>query len=147
MATAGRDVLETDDFVEKVIPLVEETATVSKRKIVTGRVRIRTSVETEERLLREDLAGEQVEVKRVPVGRVIDVMPQVRAEGDITIIPVVEERLVVTKELVLVEEIHVHRTSSTETVEVPVTLRAERASIERLEADPVSIPSPPKFGR
>jgi len=147
MATAGRDVLETDDFVEKVIPLVEETATVSKREIVTGRVRIRTSVETEERLLREDLAGEQVEVKRVPVGRVIDVMPQVRAEGDITIIPVVEERLVVTKELVLVEEIHVHRTSSTETVEVPVTLRAERASIERLEADPVSIPSPPNFGR
>lgn len=147
MATTGRDILETDDFVEEVIPLIEETATVSKREIVTGRVRIRIGVETEERLLQEELSEERVEVERVPIDRVVDAVPLVRSEGDVTIIPVVEERLVVTKELVLVEEVRVRRVRSTETVEVPVTLRSERASVERLEAEPVSIPPPPNLGR
>ncbi len=43
----------------------------------------------------------------MPVGRVVDEAPAARAEGDTTIIPVVEERLVVVKQLFLVEEIHV----------------------------------------
>ena len=34
---------------------------------------------------------------------------QVRTEGDVTIIPVVEERYVMEKRLVLVEELHVRR--------------------------------------
>ena len=51
--------------------------------------------------------------------------------GDLTIVPVVEEVLVVEKRLVLKEELHIRRTSQTELVEVPVTLRKQRAVVER----------------
>jgi stress response protein YsnF len=44
---------------------------------------------------------------------------------------VVEEVVVVEKRLMLVEEIHVRRKSSTTTEEIPVTLRSEQVSIER----------------
>ncbi len=48
-----------------------------------------------------------------------------------TIIPVVEERVVVTRELYLREEIHVRRVHRTETDEIPVTLRRQTVRIER----------------
>ena len=54
-------------------------------------------------------------------------------EGDVTIIPVVEERAVLVTRLFVVEEIHIRRTRVTETVEVPVTLRRQRAVVEQLE--------------
>jgi stress response protein YsnF len=46
----------------------------------------------------------------------------------------VEEVLVVEKALVLVEEIHVRRRTEVETVEIPATVRRERASVEREDA-------------
>jgi stress response protein YsnF len=60
----------------------------------------------------------------------------VRTEGDVTILPVVEEVLVVETRLLLKEEIHVRRTATRETVEIPVTLRRQRAVVERV--DPVT---------
>ncbi|HYW17503.1 MAG TPA: DUF2382 domain-containing protein [Allosphingosinicella sp.] len=54
---------------------------------------------------------------------------------EVAAIPVVEERLVVERKLVLVEEIHVVRRTRTATEDVPVTLRSERAEIEREQYD------------
>jgi stress response protein YsnF len=51
------------------------------------------------------------------------------------VIPVVEEVVVVEKALMLVEEIRVHRASSTERTDIPVTVRSEEASIEREDVD------------
>ena len=48
-------------------------------------------------------------VERVPVDQFVDEAPQVRTEGDVTIIPVLEERYVLEKRLVLVEELHIRR--------------------------------------
>lgn len=56
------------------------------------------------------LYTEQAGVERVPVNRLVDNEPQTRQEGDVTIIPVVEEVLVVEKRLLLKEEIHIRRT-------------------------------------
>jgi stress response protein YsnF len=42
---------------------------------------------------------------------------------------------VVEKRLVLKEELHIRRSVTLENVEVPVTLRKQRAVIERLTAD------------
>jgi stress response protein YsnF len=50
----------------------------------------------------------------------------------VTIIPVLEEVLVVEKRLVLKEEVHIRSTTSGEDVEVPVTLRRQRAVVERV---------------
>jgi stress response protein YsnF len=55
----------------------------------------------------------------------------VRTHGDTTIIPIVEEVLVVEKRLILKEELHVRRVVSNDEVEVPITLRKQRAVVER----------------
>ncbi len=119
----------------QTIPIVEEDLRVEKRNVATGRVRVRTVVDTIEEVARADLDEERVEVTRVPVGKEVDVAPSVRTEGDVTILPILEEVLVVEKRLVLKEELHIRRHLARENVEVPVTLRKERAVVERLTAD------------
>ena len=114
-----------------VIPLVEERVSATKREIETGRVRVHTRVEEREEIVRAELARENVEVERVPMSVEISSVPETRQEGDVTIIPVVEEVLVVTKKLMLVEEIRLRRTRTIEEHARPVTLARQRAEIER----------------
>jgi len=104
---------------------------VAKRQIEAGRVRVRVSVEEREERVPVTLAHDEVEVERVPRNQPLTELPSVRLEGNTTIIPVVEEVVVVEKRLILVEEIHVRRRSATSTEEIPITLRAERADVER----------------
>ncbi|WP_128254508.1 YsnF/AvaK domain-containing protein [Falsirhodobacter deserti] len=124
------------------LPITEERASVSKERHVSGRVRVSTRTETVESRLPVDLTETEVDVVRVPVDRRIDAAPEVVTQGDLTIIPVVEERLVVTRELYLREEIHVRRVERRETAEVPVTTRRQTAIVERLppEGDAPSTP-------
>ena len=124
---------DEDDTI--VIPIVEEQAKIEKRRKVSSAVVVRTTVETEERTLKETLSGENIDVERVAINRVVDHVPPVRTEDDVTIIPVLEERLIVEKQLVLVEEVRIRRYATAEPVEVPVTLRRERATVERLSGD------------
>lgn len=67
-----------------------------------------------------DLDAAPVEVTRVRVDREVDEAPRVRQEGDVTIISLVEEVLVVTKRLFLREEIHVRRSASARPAEPTV---------------------------
>jgi stress response protein YsnF len=124
---------------KEVLPLVEETATVHKREVVTGKVRVSTVTDTVEELARANLQSDNVEVTRVPVDQVVDTAPDIRTEGNVTIVPVLEEVLVVTKQLVLKEELDIRRRVETETVEVPVTLRKQRAIVEREAPDGTTI--------
>src|SRR5919199_5690550 len=109
------------------LELVEEQLKVGKREVERGRVVVRTRVETREEVAETDLRQEEVEVERVPVGRVVEAPPPVREEGGVLIVPVLEERLVVTAELVLVEEIRITKRSRTEHLREPVALRPEGA--------------------
>jgi uncharacterized protein (TIGR02271 family) len=120
---------------DESIPIAEEELRVEKRQTVTGRVRVRTEVDTVEELARASLDTETVEVQRVPIDRMVDTAPTVRTEGDVTIVPVVEEVVVVEKRLVLKEELHIRRRRTTKDVEIPVTLRKQRAVVERLPPD------------
>lgn len=113
-----------------VLPLVEEHLVVDRLR-TSGVVRVRTQTEAAPEIASLDLEGQEVEVSRVPVGRVVDGPQQVRIEGDLTVVPLVEERMVVTTELVLVEEIHIRRRMTRERVEHPVTLRRQTAVVER----------------
>ena len=116
-----------------VLHVFEERVTVAKRRMSTGSVRVGTITETVETTAEADLERYRVEVTRVPVGRVVDVAPEARAEGDTTIISVVEEHLVLVKQLVLVEEVRIRHVIERETVSEPVTLRRQRAVVERLD--------------
>ncbi len=124
-----------------IVPLVAETAAVSKRFRTTGRVRVKVRTETERRMLVEELAGQEIEIERVPRNELIETIPEVRTENGTTIIPLVQEQLVVEKRLVLVEEVRLHRVHTKQTVTVPVDLRAERADVEHIEVQPQERPS------
>ncbi|MBP0493184.1 DUF2382 domain-containing protein [Pararoseomonas indoligenes] len=117
---------------ETVLPLVEEVLRIEKRAVETGRVRVSLSTETVEEVLRETLLTREAEVERRPVGRTVTEVPKVRQEGDVLIIPVVEEVLVVEKRLVLREEIHLRLSNAERTVEHPATRRVQRAVVERV---------------
>lgn len=113
------------------IPLVEEEISVSKRKSRTGRVRVETRTEQVDELVGADLASTEVEVERVPIGREVDRAPEIRTEGDVTIVPVLEEVLVVEKRLVLKEELHIRRRVTTGSIEIPISVKKQRAVISR----------------
>jgi stress response protein YsnF len=113
------------------IPIVEEEAHVFKRTAETERVSVRTFAHEEHAIVADEVRREHVEVTRVPVDREVSEAPRIRTEGDVTIVPVLEERLVVEKRLFLVEELHLRRNTSTEHVELPITLRRTQVEVER----------------
>lgn len=124
---------DIDSVSMQSIPLVEEAISIDRRAVETGRVRIQTGVEERVEFVRQDLAHQQVEIEERKLDRVLETMPAPRQEGDVLIIPIVEERIVVTKELVLVKELHVRRTTHSETVEEPVSLRNTKVTVERIK--------------
>jgi len=123
---------ERDDI---VIPVVEEELVAGARPVRTGGVRVDKHVDQRIRRIQVPLLQEQVEVRRVPVNRVVTEAPSVRRKGDVVIVPVVEEELVVTKRLVLKEEIHLIRRRTKDRFVKDVTLDRERAEVHRLDAE------------
>lgn len=121
---------------ETVVPLVEETLLLGKRQVETGRVRVALTTEVVEEVLRATLRSRRAEVERRPMGHTVTEAPAVRQEGDVMIIPVVEEVLVVEKRLVLREEIHVRMVDEEKAFEQPATRRVQRAAVERIPAVP-----------
>jgi uncharacterized protein (TIGR02271 family) len=115
------------------LPVVEETLSIEKRQVIDVSVEVRTHTDNFEEHQETILSRERVDVRRVPFDLVVDVAPEVRVEGDLTIVPVLEERLVVAKRLVLVEEIHIRKTTSSETERVDAVLRKQRVTVERKE--------------
>jgi hypothetical protein len=71
--------------------------------VPTGKVRVKTVVDTFEQVVQESLKTERAETTRLEIGKEIDTIPPVRTHGDTTIIPIVEEVLVVEKRLILKE--------------------------------------------
>ncbi len=115
------------------IPIVEERLRTEKRRVETGKVRVRTLVEEEQHTVRERLARSHVEVERVPMEIEVAEVPPVREEDGVTIVPVVREVLVVTKKLILTEEVRLKRSTDYQDHAQPVTLRMQRAVVERDE--------------
>jgi uncharacterized protein (TIGR02271 family) len=131
---ASQSVAERPDDTAK-LQLFAEDLSVAKEKVETGRVRISTHTHEREALVDEDLAHERVEIETVPVNLQIDAVPQVHQDGDITIVPVVEERLVVRRRLMLKEEVRIRRVRSTERHQETVKLRYQEAVVMRQKDD------------
>jgi uncharacterized protein (TIGR02271 family) len=127
---------------EQRLPLHEEVLSVGKRTVEGDRVRIATRVVEREQTVEQDLDSDEVEVVRVPVGRPVDAVPDTRREGDVLIVPVVEEELVVTRRLVLKEELHIRKRTTTRTERVTATLRAQQAVVTRVPPAAESPESP-----
>ena len=116
---------------EIVIPVLREELDVRKELFQTGTVRLRKIVHESPEVISEVLAAENIDVERVPKDMIVDMAPPVRMEGDVTVISVVEEVLVITKQLRLKEELRISRRQSTSNFYQEVTLRSEEVVVER----------------
>jgi uncharacterized protein (TIGR02271 family) len=119
-----------------VIPIIHEELEIGKRKVDTGGVRIHKSVHEEERTVDVPLIEEHVQVERVRIDKAVEGPVPVRHVGDTIVVPVLEEVLVVQKQLRLVEELHIRKTRTEKHQPQTVTLRKEEATMERLEGEP-----------
>lgn len=124
----------SEQIAHKRIPVVEETVAVDKRGNVTGVVRARTVTHEDVVVVDEPMLSEQVDIERVPIDRFVEAPVPVRQEGDTTIIPVVEEVVVVEKRLKLVEEFRLTKRQTIKHEPRTITTRRQEAVVERLPA-------------
>ena len=136
--TRPADPIENDRTVW--LELAAEQATIAKRRRTLDTVRVTTRTRTRDEVVDEPLTSETVTVERVPVGRYVDAVPAVRQEGDVTIMPVVDEEVVVTRRLFLREEVHVHRTRLLSRHVETISLREQFTNVSRVPAEPSTAP-------
>jgi uncharacterized protein (TIGR02271 family) len=124
---------EQDERDEVVVPVIEEELSTGTRQVTTGAVRVEKRVEKRVRRVTAPALHEEVEIRRVPINRVVTEAPKSRRQGNTVIVPVVEEELVVTKRLVLKEEIHLIKKRMKDRVVKEVELGRERATVRRVK--------------
>jgi uncharacterized protein (TIGR02271 family) len=125
-------VLKSDTTtVSAPLRLHAEQVTVARRRVEGDTVRVSTVTRETEKFVDEALAHERVEVENVAIGRLIDAVPPVREEGDITIVPVIEEILIIEKRLILKEEVHIRRVRVPDRHREVIILREQDIVIER----------------
>ena len=117
-----------------IVPLHAEQFTVERLPVVTGRARVSIVTRQHEDWVEALLVRERVEIERRPIGRAVEQAPAIREEGEVLIIPVMEEALVVERRLVLKEEIRIRRIRETERHQERVNLRKQEAIIARFPA-------------
>lgn len=121
-----------DDNAKLTIPVIEEQLTVDKDMKTTGSLHVRKRVEELSTPIEGTLTSESYTIERIPKDQVVEKAPEpMRHEGDRIIISVVEERVVVEKRLVLVEEIHLIKKQESRNYREEVSLRKEVVEVER----------------
>ena len=122
--------MQTERPDEQTLELREEELVVHRDMRDVGEATIRTRVEEVPARLEVDAHSEEVEVEHVPVGQVVSERKDPYQDGDVLIVPIYEEQLVVTKRLILREQLRVRRVTNTQRQLFEETLRKERAEIE-----------------
>ena len=114
----------------------EEEPSAGVRQREAGRVNVKKNVRTEREEVRVPKRREEVEIERVPVkGEARDAGGATEAdigEGEEFVVRVYEEEVVVSKRVVLKEEIHLRKRGVWEEEVVEVDLRKEEVEIEDL---------------
>ena len=116
------------------LPVVQEQLHVGTRLAETGRgVRVHKQVRSRPHEVDQTLWRDELDVRHVPVDRLVDAPPAARYEGDTFIVPVLEEVLVVEKRYRIKEELHITRLRHASRHQQTVPLRDEHVSIERFD--------------
>jgi uncharacterized protein (TIGR02271 family) len=119
-----------------VIPVAREELSVDKRTVETGRIVVCKTVTTGSEKVEVPLAHDEIDIERVAIDRVVEQLPEQRYEGDVLVIPVLEEVVVVKKQWVLKEELRLRKRSVQTTQEETVALRTEHVEVGRTKAKP-----------
>jgi uncharacterized protein (TIGR02271 family) len=128
--------MKSDNDSPEKIDVIQEQAFVDKQIIEKARVRVTKNVKEEKENIDVDVAHEEVEVTKIPVNKYVDTAPEVRFEGNTTIIPVLKEVLVIEKKMLLVEEVHITKRTVNNRKQETVSLLKEEVTVERLNKVP-----------
>jgi len=131
-----KDILDVDleEGQSLVDPVIDERLRIEKERIETGSIRVSKKVFEETVRKNVSVAQEEASVERKAFNAYVDVAPPaVRQEGDVTIISVVKEVLVVEKRLMLVEELHITKNKTNTVVPVEQTVRKEVVTISQAD--------------
>jgi len=129
------DMSEENKKPEIAVPVIEEDLVTGTREVKSGSVRVRKKVERIRKAVEMPVLKDVVRVERMPVNRVVKTMPQTREEQGVVIVPVVEEQIIVSRRLVLKEEIHIVRKKVEELARKDVSVAREHAFVERLDSE------------
>ncbi len=117
------------------MPLIAEEISIGKRTVDTGGMRVHKTVREDVQTINEPIIREHIEVERVAVNKFVETAPAIRYEGEVMIVPVLEEVVVTEKRLWLREELHlVKRREEVSNVQ-EITLRREEISVEEFAAE------------
>lgn len=115
-----------------VVPIIEEQLEAHPEWRESGNVRLGVRTEEVQQSVTQDVQREEVLVERVAVGRALaegeEVSP--RQEGDMYIMPVIVEEVVVSTRRVLAEEVRVTKRMVTVPQTVEATLRRQQVEVE-----------------
>lgn len=117
------------------ISIVKEEVAFGKKEVERGRHIFRKEVSEREVPAEVELRSDKFDIQRVPKNEEVDFIPEIRQEGDVTIIPVVKEVPVVVKKLMLVEEIIITKTTEAHTETVNAFVREEEFKHEFIETE------------
>ena len=117
-----------------VVPVVAEELNADTERVRTGSVRVRKTVQEHEEIIDQPLVEERAEIRRVVKDEVVEGPLPVRQSGDTMIVPVVKEVLVVQKQYVLTEEIHIRTIRTEQRHKQRVVVKEEQADVQRLDS-------------
>jgi uncharacterized protein (TIGR02271 family) len=129
----------------RTIPVTEDVLVVGRKTVDVAKVTVSKTVDEQQAVVNEPAIHEDVQIERRRVDRPVspDNVPNVRVEGDTTIIPVLEEVVVVEKRLVLREEVRITRVRREIPASQRVTVRRENVHVERSPAPSAPTPDDP----
>jgi uncharacterized protein (TIGR02271 family) len=117
------------------VPLAEERLIARIREVNRGTVRIHKRVETQPVEDVVHLRRDNVEIEHREMNQPVEEVRAPWYEGETLVLPVYEEIPVVTKRLILREEVRITKQSHMDDVEIDDTVQREVVEVERVQDD------------
>ena len=123
--------MASDDKQSVVIPVAREEASIARNVVETGVASVRKLVRERVEVIDEPMLHDEVDIEHVTINRAVDAPEPPREEGDVLVIPVYEEVVIVRRQWVLKEEVRLRRREVQSRHREEVVLREEEAVVER----------------
>ena len=117
------------------LKLLTEELAVSKREVEAGKVRIERTTRTHTEPVDLELRRTRASVDRVPINLPVDEVPAIRQDGDVIVVPVVEETVEVIRRLILKEEVHIRVEDETERYHDDVELHHQEIQVSHINSE------------
>ena len=114
------------------LPVVEETVNLEKKTIETSKVKISKTVNVDTETVNLLKVQDEVQIERISINEFVQTPPPpLRYEGNIIIIPVLQEVMVTEKRLLLIEEVRITKRKVESKESQEVVLRKEEIKVQR----------------